>query len=129
MLINAHLACNDFPCSDVAHAGHNIPRIDLDPSAVRIVLISECAPTDPRDGYYRSGAPLFEETTVAAFRDAGARVESVDDILALGVYLTTAVKCAKTGYGLRTDTIKSCAGILEQELVQFPWACRQRTCR
>jgi hypothetical protein len=34
----------------------------------------------------------------------------------LGVYLTTAVKCAKTGYGIETTTIQACSCLLEQEL-------------
>jgi uracil-DNA glycosylase len=42
------------------------------------------------------------------------------DILDLGVYLTTAVKCGKTGYGIKAATIKECSLILEQELALFP---------
>ena len=38
----------------------------------------------------------------------------------LGVYLTTAVKCAKTGYGIATDTVKACSLLLEREIDQFP---------
>jgi uracil-DNA glycosylase len=47
-------------------------------------------------------------------------VESVQDILDLGVYLTTAVKCGKTGYGIQTSTVETCSHILEQELALFP---------
>jgi len=36
------------------------------------------------------------------------------------VYLTTAVKCGKTGYGLKASTIKECSHILEKELTLFP---------
>ncbi len=42
------------------------------------------------------------------------------DILALGVYLTTAVKCGKTGYGLATQTIQNCSRLLEKEIALFP---------
>jgi hypothetical protein len=38
---------------------------------------------------------------VQAFNDAGASVSSIQDILDLGVYLTTAVKCGKVGYGIK----------------------------
>lgn len=55
-----------------------------------------------------------------AFQDAGAAVESVQDILDLGVYLTTAVKCGKTGYGIQAGAIVECSRILEQELALFP---------
>jgi len=36
------------------------------------------------------------------------------------VYLTTAVKCGKTGYGIKASTIEECSLILEQELALFP---------
>jgi uracil-DNA glycosylase len=87
-------------------------------------MISEAAPPDPADYYYASGTPLFQETTVQAFADAGAGVESVQDILDMGVYLTTAVKCGKTGYGLKAATVKECSLILEEELALFTevWA-------
>jgi uracil-DNA glycosylase len=64
--------------------------------------------------------PLFEQTTVQAFKDAGAEVKSIQDILGLGVYLTTAVKCGKTGYGIKASTIEECSHILEKELALFP---------
>jgi uracil-DNA glycosylase len=40
----------------------------------------------------------------------------------LGVYLTTAVKCGKTGYGIEASTISECSLILEKELMLFPKA-------
>ena len=45
---------------------------------------------------------------------------SIEDILRLGVYLTTAVKCGKTGYGIATPTIEECSHLLEQEIALFP---------
>ena len=120
MRVNESIACHDFPCLDVKHEGYVVPSLDLDPEAVSMVMISEAAPPDPADYYYAGGEPLFEQTTVLAFQDAGAGVSSVQDILDLGVYLTTAVKCGKTGYGIKAATIKTCSLILEQELDQFP---------
>ena len=120
MRVNESIACHDFPCLDVKHDGYVVPSLDLDPEAVSMVMISEAAPPDPADYYYAGGEPLFEQTTVLAFQDAGAGVSSVQDILDLGVYLTTAVKCGKTGYGIKAATIKTCSLILEQELDQFP---------
>jgi uracil-DNA glycosylase len=37
----------------------------------------------------------------------------------LGVYLTTAVKCAKIGYGIKPSTIGECSHLLEKELSSF----------
>jgi uracil-DNA glycosylase len=120
MHINREIACIDYPCLDVNHQSYIVPSLELDPEAVSLVMISEAAPQDPADYYYADGDPLFEQTTVLAFQDAGANVSSIQDILDLGVYLTTAVKCGKTGYGIKAATIKTCSRILEQELAQFP---------
>jgi hypothetical protein len=112
--------CQAFPCADVDHGCYAVPDLDITPDGVSIVLISEAAPDDPAKGYYAPGSPLFAETTVLAFQDAGATVSSIRDILGLGVYLTTAVKCAKTGYGIETATVKECSRLLEKELGLFP---------
>jgi uracil-DNA glycosylase len=85
-----------------------------------MIMISEAAPENPKDYYYAKGDSLFQKTTVQAFNDAGAKVESMRDILDLGVYLTTAVKCGKTGYGIKASTIEECSLILEKELALFP---------
>jgi uracil-DNA glycosylase len=120
MRVDQCIGCKDFPCTDVRHDCYVIPDVEVAPEKIRIVLISEAAPADPADYYYAAGDPLFQQTTVQAFRDAGAAVESVQDILDLGVYLTTAVKCGKTGYGIQTATVVECSHILEQELDLFP---------
>jgi uracil-DNA glycosylase len=124
MGLNEGIVCRDFPCTDVDHSAYRIPDLDLNPEAVRVVLISEAAPEDPADDYYAGGAPqpgsLFEQTTVLAFRDAGAEVDSLQEVLDLGVYCTTAVKCAKTGYTMKAATINACSELLAQELARLP---------
>ena len=121
MRVSEKVGCMGFPCGDVNHAGYILPEIEVDPQAMRVVMISEATPVETSDYYYTAGNPLFQQTTVQAFRDAGVEVSSVADILRLGVYLTTAVKCSKTSYGIRTGTIQECARmILEKELALFP---------
>ena len=44
----------------------------------------------------------------------------MQDIIGMGVYCTTAVKCGKTGYGIKSGTIEECSRILEKELALFP---------
>jgi len=123
MRVSECVRCAGFPCADVKHEGYIIPDIEVKPEAVSIIMISEAAPENPGDYYYAGGDSLFQQTTVLAFNDAGAQVALIQDILALGVYLTTAVKCAKTGYGIQTATINECSHILEQELALFPNVC------
>lgn len=114
------IACPSFPCTDVDHSGFGVPNLEIAPHRIKIILISEAAPANPDDHYYAPGHPLFAETTVQAFGDAGADVDSLREVMDLGVYLTTAVKCAKTAYGIATNTVKQCSQLLEQELALFP---------
>jgi hypothetical protein len=94
--------------------------VDVEPVAIRIVFISEAVPSDPADGYEAPGDPLFARTTVEAFRDAGFDVATIDDVRALGVHPTTAVKCAKSAYAIEPATIRVCSLLLERELQLFP---------
>jgi uracil-DNA glycosylase len=120
MRMSEIIACERFPCTDVRHEGYRVPTIDIVDPKISLVLISEAAAPDPADDYYAAGEPLFARTTVEAFRDAGAQVSTIQDILDMGVYLTTAVKCAKIGYGLCAATIRECSLLLERELEPFP---------
>jgi uracil-DNA glycosylase len=128
MKICTQIQCDGFPCAGVNQDAYLVPDVDLDPEAISIVLISEAAPPDPADHYYASGTaagiagggPLFQQTTVQAFQDAGADVTSIQEILDLGVYLTTAVKCSKVGYTIKAAPIRECSQLLERELALFP---------
>mgnify|MGYP001817758117 FL=1 len=120
MRVNEHVSCEKFPCLDVRHECYILSDIDLNPEDISVVLISEAAPADPSDYYYAAGDPHYQQTTVQAFNQAGIDVATVQEILNLGVYLTTAVKCAKTGYGIKAGTIKECSLLLEQELALLP---------
>lgn len=120
MRVSQCIRCAAFPCADVRHECYAVPGIDVKPERIPVIMISEAAPASPGDYYYAGGESLFERTTVQAFNDAGAKVSSVKDIVGLGVYLTTAVKCGKTGYGIRLSTVKECSRLLEKELALFP---------
>jgi uracil-DNA glycosylase len=120
MRIDRSVRCVEFPCTGVEHELYIVPGAEVVPDDIWLVMISEAAAPDPADYYYAGGAPLFEQTTVQAFRDAGAEVDSVSDLLEMGVYLTTAVKCGKTGYGIKAAPIHECSFLLEQELAFFP---------
>ena len=114
------IGCVSFPCKDINPSGYLLPEIDLDPEAVSLVLISEAAPQNPDDYYYALGQPSFQKNTLDAFRSAGLSVNSFSKLLEMGFYFTTAVKCAKTSYGVKAGTIKECSTILQEELALFP---------
>ena len=120
MRVSQCVGCSGFPCSDVKHDGYVVPNVNVKPETVSIVMVSEAAPENADDYYYAKGNSLFQQTTVQAFNEAGANVSSVKDIVNRGVYLTTAVKCGKTGYGVPSDTIRKCSLLLEKELLLFP---------
>ena len=120
MRVSECVRCIQFPCADVKHECYVVPDVDVRSQDVSIVMVSEAAPASPNDYYYAGGDSLFQQTTVQAFNDAGAGIASIQDVLDLGVYLTTAVKCGKTGYGIKAATIEECSRILEKELALFP---------
>src|SRR3989337_3756792 len=120
MRVSECVGCTQFPCSDVKHESYIVPGLEVDQDKVAVVMISEAAPVDPGDYFYAQGAPLYQQTTVQAFKEAGIAVESIKDILTRGVYLTTAVKCGKISYGIKAGTIEECSLILEKELALFP---------
>lgn len=111
--------CSDFPCTDVNSGLYCVPNVSVTPSRVTVVVVSEAAALRPEDGFYASERAVFAQTTLEAFRDAGADVASIGDLLRRGIYLTTAVKCAKTAYALQTSTIKACSELLAAELALF----------
>ncbi len=122
MRIDEIVGCQAYTCTGVLRSDCWPPELEVDPAAISVVLISEAAPADPADGYYADGNSLFEQTTVLAFQDAGVPVNSARDLLARGVYLTTAVKCAKKAYAVQPATVKNCSLLLERELAAFPQA-------
>ena len=113
------VSCMEGSCADVRRDSCIIPDRDIDPGAIRVVLISESAPQAREDCYYAPGDPLFARTTREAFQDAGFAVASMDDLLASGVYCTTAVKCAKLRPVISAGTIRACSVLLERELAPF----------
>jgi uracil-DNA glycosylase len=120
MHVNDYIQCIDFPCEEARQESYLIPEIELDPGSIKLILISETAPPDQKEGYYSTCNALFARTTMQAFQEAGAKVTSIQELLWMGVYLTTAVKCGKNDYAVATSTIIHCSSLLEREMALFP---------
>jgi len=121
MRVSQFVGCKALICPDVKHDRYVVPNVKVKPETISIAMISEAAPENAADYYYYAkGDSLFQRTTVEAFRQAGVGVSSVQDILDRGVYLTTAVKCAKKNAMIQSDTIRECSNLLEKELRLFP---------
>lgn len=98
-----------------------LPNPDIDPDTIKVMMISEVPPQNPEDGFYSAAAnPDYMRTTRGLFESAGLTVKSINDILDMGIYITTAVKAPKTGYTVDAAVIKSHLPILEAEIALFP---------
>ncbi len=120
MRIKDSIKCVDFPCADIDKNSYMLPSGEIDAENIKILMITEAPPTDKADYFYAEGTPFYLQTTLQAFKDAEVDVDSMQDILDLGVYITTAVKCGKTEYAVSPDTMKNCAKLLEEEVALFP---------
>ncbi len=120
MKVANHIKCENFPCTDTTTESYIIPDIEVDPGKIRIIMISEAPPSNLNDYFYASNDPFYLKTTIQSFNEAGSPVSSMKDILNLGVYVTTAVKCGKTGYAVSFKTVENCSALLEREISLFP---------
>lgn len=121
MRIADHVMCQDFPCAEMVHDRFTLATGAVaDPAAIRCVMIAEAPALDPGDDFGAPGTPFFAETTLQAFASAGFPIASVTDLLEMGVYLTTAVKCAKPTSAVPTKAVGNCSHLLEAELELFP---------
>lgn len=117
-----------------------LPNITLDPKKIKVMMINEVSPKNPADDFYGSGnkndsvkdnginssdgscscIPDYMITTKSLFQNAGIQIESVDDLIRLGIYVTNAVKIPKTEYTIETQTILNHVPVLEKEFDLFP---------
>lgn len=120
MKISDKIKCTNFPCQDIDKNSYVMPSREIDAEKIRVLMITEAPPNEKADYFYSAGNPFYLQTILQAFRDAGSDVSSMQDILDLGVYITTAIKCGKTQYAISSETMKNCSKLLEQELALFP---------
>lgn len=112
--------CIDFPCADVRHAGNVRPNLPARRENIRVVMISTTPSPNGSGPATDYADPVVRAETLSAFRAAGYEVATVEDVRSLGVYVTTAIKCPKLGYGIKPETIANCSYLLEVELGMFP---------
>ena len=120
MKVCDYIKCKDFPCKDIDTVSYVVPYKTINPQSIQIFMITEAPPADKEDYFYAKGNPFYLKTTIQAFNDAGVNVSTMQEILDLGIYITTAIKCGKIKYAISTNTIKNCTKILEKEVNLFP---------
>jgi uracil-DNA glycosylase len=109
--------CN-MQCEDVNYIGYLTKKTKYD-DGINIVLISEAMPEDLKNYYDQGIDNSFIKNTNVLFQKNGIKIESFDDYLKNGIYLTTALKCSKKEYLVKSKTIESCSYILEAEISRF----------
>lgn len=110
----------DFNCQDVVYQKHFLKIDPINASGIRMVMVSEACPVDLADYFDGGERARFLQNTNQAFKSAGYDFHTFEDYLQAGIYLTTAIKCAKQGYLVSAQTLDNCSTLLEKELGQFP---------
>ncbi len=98
----------------------HLSDVDVDPAGIRAIMINEVVPADPAQDFYGSSGEAYLSTTIPLFQRAGLPVETIGDILRMGVYITNAVKTPKNAYAIEKESIEESLPWLEQELALFP---------
>ena len=94
--------------------------VEVDPESIRAIMINEVVPADPAQDFYGESGEEYLSTTIPLFQQAGLDVQSIRDILDMGVYITNAVKTPKTAYAIEKERLDENLPYLEAELALFP---------
>ena len=119
MKLNMREALVKFDIS--AGSEMRLPDITLDVEKIKAIMINEVVPYNPADDFYGGNTPPdYLTTTLPLFEKAGFRADSIDDIVATGIYITNAVKVPKTDTTISREMIEKCVPVLEYEIALFP---------
>ena len=109
-----------------AQAGFNadtlqFPDCEVDPAKVKVIMINEVVPKNPEDWFYSEVSDSENRrNALGLFEGAGVPVKSMQDILNLGIYITSALKTPKESSTADPEVIKAQLPLLESELALFP---------
>ncbi len=98
----------------------HLSNLELDPASIRAIMINEVVPADPAQDFYGESGEEYLSTLLPLFRQAGLDVQSISDVLRMGVYITNAVKTPKTAYAVEQASIDKSLPWLEAELALLP---------
>lgn len=95
-------------------------NVEVTPETIYAIVINEVVPLCMEDDFYGSPCAAYMTTTIPLFQKAGIEVNSMQDILNNGIYITNAVKTPKTEYAVSKESIEESLSYLERELALFP---------
>ena len=105
-------------CGDTQNLRLN--DVNIEPETIRAIMINEVVPSCPEEDFYGKQDSAYMSTTIPLFRKAGIEVNSIQDILDHGIYITNAVKTPKSEYAVSKESIEDSLPYLEKELALFP---------
>lgn len=94
--------------------------IDIDASKIKAIMINEVVPDDYLQDFYGGESANYMKTTIPLFQRAGVQVNSINEILSMGIYITNAVKTPKLDYAVEKSSIEESLPLLEKEIELFP---------
>ncbi len=94
--------------------------IEVDPLTIKAIMINEVVPADPAQDFYGIAEADYLKTTIPLLQGAGAAINSIQDVLQMGIYITNAVKTPKTEYTIDKSSIEKSLPYLEAEISLFP---------
>ena len=105
-------------CGDTQNLRLN--DVNIEPETIQAIMINEVVPSCPEEDFYGKQDSAYMSTTIPLFRKAGIEVNSIQDILNHGIYITNAVKTPKSEYAVSKESIEDSLPYLEKELALFP---------
>ena len=104
-------------CGDTQNLRLN--DVNIEPETIRAIMINEVVPSCPEEDFYGKQDSAYMSTTIPLFRKAGIEVNSIQDILDHGIYITNAVKTPKSEYAVSKESIEDSLPYLEKSLLCF----------
>lgn len=94
--------------------------VDVVPKNIKAVLINEVVPQDPDNDFYGKQNGEYFSSAISLFHNAGIAVNTANELLDLGIYITNAVKKPKSHTSVERSMIEESLPFLETELSLFP---------
>ena len=94
--------------------------VDVIPENIKAVLINEVVPNDPENDFYGKQDGEYLSAVIRLFQNAGITVNTAEELLDLGIYITNGVKKPKSHTSVERSMIEESLPFLEKELALFP---------
>lgn len=93
--------------------------VEVIPEKIYAIMINEVVPEKEKDDFYNNLNSQYLLDTILLFKKAGINVNSINEILNLGIYITNAVKIPKKESIIQKSYIEKSIPYLEKELSLF----------